>query len=298
MTKKLIVGLVVLVLIVASCASGDGLVNLTPDSIVADGPPSWSPDGNRILFTSSMVSPPDGIPTETDRGIYVMDADGRGRTQVLALPSDVPANSPSWSPDGKRIVFASRSIVTMDLDGSNRRAVFLSTSLFDISDWPSYSPDGSKIAFAASFATIEGWQIFVVDTDGSDLTCLSPKEVRDYAPAWSPDGARIAFFSERDSNLEIYVMNADGSDTTRLTNNKTDDGYPVWSPNSTKIAFISNRDGQRDIYIMNADGSSVTRLTNNSISEASLSWSPDGTKIAFSGNSDSDEPNIYVVNVP
>jgi len=131
---KLVVGLVVLMLVVASCASGDGFVNLTRNSQVADTSPSWSPGGNKIVFTSFKASRPDGIPTIADYGIYVMDADGRNRTQVLALPSDVPANSPSWSPDGKRIVYASRSIVTMDLDGSNRRAVFLSTSVFDISD--------------------------------------------------------------------------------------------------------------------------------------------------------------------
>jgi len=295
---KLVVGLVVLMLIVASCASGDGFVNLTRNSQVADTSPSWSPGGNKIVFTSFKASRPDGIPTIADYGIYVMDADGRNRTQVLALPSDVPANSPSWSPDGKRIVYASRSIVTMDLDGSNRRAVFLSTSVFDISDWPSYSPDGSKIVFALSSAATEGWQIFVVDIDGSNLTQLSAEQGDDYSPVWPPDGTKIAFYSNRDGNTEIYVMDADGSNPTRLTENSASDGSPVWSPDEAKIAFVSDRDGQPDIYIMNADGSDVTRLTNSSIYEISLSWSPDGIKIAFCGEPpDAGEPNIYVVNV-
>ena len=300
MKRKLTVGLVVLTLVVASCASGEGLVNLTPDSRVADGSPSWSPDGNKILFLSSTSSPPDGIPTITDYGIYVMDADGRNRTQVLALPSDVSARSPSWSPDGKRIVYASYpgTIITMDLDGSNPRLVVAPTAIFGDSDRPSYSPDGTKILFSSQR---EGkWQIYVVNVDGSNETRLSPEEVeREYVPAWSPDGTKIVFQSSRDGNPEIYVMNADGSNPTRLTDNRATDEFPVWSPGGKKIAFISNRDGQRDIYIMNADGSNVTRLTDNSITERTLSWAPDGTKIAFHGYPpDGSEANIYVVHVP
>ena len=300
MKRKLMLGLVILMLAATSCASGEGLVNLTRNSRVADASPSWSPDGNKIVFVSSVVSPPDGIPTITDYGICVMDADGRNRTQVLAPPSSVTAKSPSWSPNGKRIVYASNAgtIITMDSDGSNHRLVVGSTAIFGDSHWPSYSPDGTKILFSSQREA--KWQIYVVDVNGNNETRLSSEEVeREYMPAWSPNGTKIAFQSSRDGNPEIYVMNADGSNSTRLTENRANDEFPVWSPDGSKIAFISNRDGQQDIYIMNADGSNVTRLTDNSIREISLSWSPDGTKIAFCGYPpDESEPNIYVVNVP
>jgi len=299
MKSKLTVGLVVLMLVVASCASGEGLVNLTPDSRVADGSPSWSPDGSKIVFVSSTSSPPDGIPTITDYGIYVMDADGSNRTQVLAPPSGASARRPSWSPDGKRIVFAGNAgtIVTTDLDGSNAVLVVGPTAILGGSDCPSYSPDGTKILFSSQREA--KWQIYVVDVDGSNETRLSSEKVeREYMPAWSPNGTIIAFQSSRDGNPEIYVMNADGSNPTRLTEHRATDEFPVWSPDGTKIAFISNQDGQRDIYVMNADGSDVTRLTDNSITERTLSWAPDGTKIAFCGYPrDESEANIYVVNV-
>ena len=72
-----------------------------------------------------------------------------------------------------------------------------------------------------------------------------------FAPAWSPDGRRIAFASGRDGNFEIYVINADGSRQRRLTRNTGRDVGPVWSPDGRRIAFESNW----QVYVMNADGS-------------------------------------------
>ena len=65
----------------------------------------------------------------------------------------------------------------------------------------------------------------------------------DYSPAWSPDGSKIAFQSNRDGNWEIYTMNADGSNQTNISNNDFDDGSPSWSPDGSKIAFNTVRDG-------------------------------------------------------
>jgi len=92
--------------------------------------------------------------------------------------------------------------------------------------------------------------------------------------AWSPDGSKISFASDRDGNFEIDVMNADGSRQTRLTSNSGVDLLPSWSVDGSKIAFTSNRDGNSEIYVMNADGSNQTRLTNHSGSDENPSWSP------------------------
>ena len=80
------------------------------------------------------------------------------------------------------------------------------------------------------------------------------------APAWSPDGRKIAFASERDGNSEIYLMNADGSGQRSLTRNLAYDGDPAWSPDGQKITFVSNRDGRYAVYVMNADGSGQRSL--------------------------------------
>ena len=68
-----------------------------------------------------------------------------------------------------------------------------------------------------------------MNADGSGITQLTNHPELDNSPAWSPDGRRIAFHSNRDGYFEIYVMNADGSGLTRLTNNDRHDSFPSWT---------------------------------------------------------------------
>jgi Tol biopolymer transport system component len=100
-------------------------------------------------------------------------------------------------------------------------------------------------------------------------------------PAWSPDGRKLAFVSERDGNAEIYVVNADGGEQENLTRQPANDSHPRWSPDGRKLAFVSRRDGNSEIYVMNADGSGLRKLTRTPSDELDPAWSPDGRAIAF-----------------
>jgi Tol biopolymer transport system component/tRNA A-37 threonylcarbamoyl transferase component Bud32 len=171
---------------------------------------------------------------------------------------------------------------------------------------------GSKIAFYSlrddpqpTSCTTCSAEIYVMNTDGSNQTNLTRNSADDLGAAWSPDGTRIAFHSNRDGKYGIYVMNADGSGVTRLTDNPAADYAPAWSPNGTQIAFVSTRDDNQEIYVMNADGSRQTRLTTNPGSDFAPAWSPDGTRIVFTSGHDDPHPTscsntcnfqIYVMN--
>jgi Tol biopolymer transport system component len=118
---------------------------------------------------------------------------------------------------------------------------------------------------------------------------------RDGSPAWSPDGSRLAFYSERDGNAEIYVMDADGGRVQRLTTAASDEGYPAWSPDGRTITFDSDRDGNFEIYAMSADGANVRRLTNHPSRDVSATWAPDGSAIAFMSDRDG-AFDVYLMN--
>ena len=215
-------------------ADGRNQQNLTNNPSY-DSSPSWSPDGKRIAFDSNR----DG---RFNFEIYVIDTDGRNLQRLTNNPDPnghPDDRYPSWSPDGKRIVFSARR------EGHvvhNR----------DIT-----------------------YEIYVMDADGGNEQRLTDNRNNDWYPAWSPDGKRIAFSADRKGNLgnfNIYVMDADGGNPQNLTNNRAWNWSPSWSPDSQRIVFNSNRDGKSEIYVMDADGGNQQRLTNNRHSDSSPAW--------------------------
>ncbi len=268
-----------------------------------DHSPLWSPDGKRIAFVSERdghVHPIRGFPTDE---IYVMDANGGNQQNLTNDPHD--DSSPSWSPDGKHIVFDTdrnndkghnREIYVMNADGTNQRRL---TNNRTEDEEPAWSPDGERIAFSARR---EGhvvhnlditYEIYVMDADGENEQRLTENRNNDWDPVWSPDGKRIAFMADRKGNgenFDIYVMDADGGNQQKLTNHRGYDGSPSWSPNSEQIAFSSNRDGNTEIYVMDADGGNLQNLTNNPGSDFGPAWSnspfsvaPEGKKFTIWG---------------
>ena len=236
-------------------ADGSRKRNLTRDR-ANDDLPTWSPDGRRIAFLHGRGR---------GRGqLYVVNADGSGLRNLGRIAGPALFYShPVWSPDGRTIYFG-RYLISTDGSGA-RKLPYIPL----IAVW---SPDGRQIAFVGNRATgLPGpgarfkadSEIYVMNADGSGTRRLTHNLGYDGAPAWSPDGRKIAFQSKRrvGGNSEVYVMNADGSGKRNLTRNPAQDGSPSWSPDGRRIAFVSNRDGRRlEAHVMNADGSGQRSL--------------------------------------
>lgn len=138
-------------------------------------------------------------------------------------------------------------------------------------------------------------EIYLMNTDGSDLQNLTNHPASDLCPALSPKGDKIAFLSDRDGNWEIYLMNIDGTNVRRLTTTAVSKEHPSWSPDGTKIYFIQDYSSRTEIWVMNSDGSNPQRLTNNSARDERPFLSLDGSKIVFMSTRDGNY-EIYIMN--
>jgi len=229
----------------------------------------WSPDGQRIVYTSY-----DGGVTETY--IAVINADGSGMT-IIDQINGSDEGFPDWSPDGSQIAFTSRrdgnnEIYLMNADGSNP---VRQTDQPGDDFAPSWSPDGTQIVFVSDRDQSPGiYDLYIMHADGSGVTRLTDDTAIDYSPDWSPDGRMIIFRSDQDGESDIYGINVDGSGRTNLTNNLGYNWAPQWSPDGTLIAFQTNRDGNWEIYLMTADGSNPVNLTDDPADDQMPYWRP------------------------
>ncbi|MBI4325768.1 MAG: PD40 domain-containing protein [Chloroflexi bacterium] len=170
------------------------------------------------------------------------------------------------TPTGKIVHISSGGLSIFDLvTGTDR----LLTSLGGIN--PKLSIEGTKVAFAIVGGKKSNTGLYVINSDGTGLTRLTTFGLH---PAWSPDGAKIAF-----ANNGIWVVDANGGAATRLTDHGA---WPAFSPDGAQIAFCSTKNsGDYDLWIMNADGTNTEALLSQAGADIDLSWSP-SSKLVFS----------------
>lgn len=250
---------------------GTGVTRLTNRSSV-DDEPSFSSDGARILFTSNRFN--------SRQEIYVMDADGSPVTRLTNIAGG--NRTAVFSPDGTRITFVStrddgkRSVYVMDADGTDQTRLTFAQGFSGTADNPTFNHTGTRIAFESDRGSVgqANQDIFTISPNGADELRLTTAVGKDSDPAYSRDGTRIVFVSERNGNREIYIMNHDGSNQTRLTANPAIDRQPAFTPDGNFIVFTSNRNGDDELFLMNLDGTGVTSVTNTLNENAFPSLAP------------------------
>jgi len=144
------------------------------------------------------------------------------------------------------------------------------------------SGDAAIIAYGARDADGRQ-QIFIVKPDGTGKKRLTEEGKQNFFPAWSPNGRKLAFASDRSSTLQIWTMNVDGSRPRQLTT-EGENIVPTWSPDGKRLAFGSKRTGHFEIWAMDSDGKNQKQLTSTdaAVWNNAAAWSPDGRRIAFS----------------
>lgn len=145
---------------------------------------------------------------------------------------------------------------------------------------------GSAPEPVGQLAFVRDGQIHLINTDGTGLVPLTQPETggSNANPAWSPDGQRLAFASDRDGEWNIYVMNADGSGLVRLTSGGYND-EPAWSPDGKTIAFTRLQDGSAGIFAVNAEGGTDLRVVVNRPGyDAMPAWLPGGLQLTFTSD--------------
>jgi len=248
--------------------------------------PSWSPDGERIIFSSDRDGP---------FQIYSMDSARGADVRKLTDVEGVHFFYPFYSPDGERIVLMSfesedkAAIWMMNADGSGLKRM---TSENSYNADPHWSPDGRRIVFSSKRDGDE--EIYIMRADGSNARRLTDRPGKDATPVISPDGTKIVYASKRGPYHDLWLMDIDGSNARALTKNRDQTLYPCWSPDGNLICYYSVHRLGRDVapqlkfmselHTVNVETGEITRLTKTGRFKYHPTYSPDGSRIAFTWN--------------
>jgi Tol biopolymer transport system component len=243
------------------------------------GPPAFSPDGAKLVFTRS------------GRGhdaLWTVDV-AKGTERRLTPAGKGEYDHGAYSPSGRRIAFGHAQgpmkhndlRVTLDVmstDGSHARRLADLGYTGDVGR-VAWSPDGKRIVYEVGKRS--GHALFVVSSRGGRSHRIGPWRKAEFNTLdWSPDGSRLLIqLTPLDASFggDYSTVRPDGTGMRRLTHfgAKAQTGAAGWSPDGTSIVFANaGVGGNDDIYVMRSDGSGVTPVTRAQTWESAPAWGP------------------------
>lgn len=217
--------------------------------------------------------------TPTRYTLEVSDQDGYNPRPLLS--STDPIMSPSWSPNGKQIVYVSfenrrASIYIEDVATGARRLV---SQYKGINGAPAWSPDGRKLALVLSKDGSPN--IYVLDINSHQLTQLTRDWSINTEPTWSPNGRTIAFTSNRGGGPQIYEINLASKAISRVSYDGDYNARASFTSDGSHIAMLHREGGVYNIGMLDLDGGSFHVLTNSGVDHESPSVAPNGTMVLY-----------------
>lgn len=232
-----------------------------------------------------------------------LDSTGSRRLELNTLSSDYRPQEASvlesagtnvgaarWTADSRDLVFSISvnnplPLYRVHADGGKPTAMaWVGPGAYS----PIVAATGGRLVFGRDSRDTNIWRVRLDESGTRSLGVdqLASSSFREVFPQYSPDGQRLAFFSNRGGSVQIWTSAADGSRAVQLTSldPKATTGSPRWSPDGQRIAFDSNANGGYQIYLINADGGQPRALTSGPTSNFIPAWSPDGRWIYFSSN--------------
>ncbi len=251
-------------------AAGSGLTLLTPSlnnpaNLLEGGQhPAYNPAGTLIAFASRRAVSGN---TGASLALYTLNATTGDSAGVVKITDDTTLGSdsqPSWSPDGTRILYCSTRgtgiphIRVANSDGSGGIADVVNDG--NDNQWPSYNPVNTDqiVLQSNKDAVAEGdTNIFIYTVSTATYTPVAASPYADGGPAWSPDGTKIAFHSNRTGDFDIWIVEVATGALTHVTSDARSDGFPVWNADGTMLAFTRDR----ELWTCNLDGTNQKQLT-------------------------------------
>jgi dipeptidyl aminopeptidase/acylaminoacyl peptidase len=246
-----------------------------------DSLPRWSPDGGHIAYTQ-------------EGHVHVIPSGG-GPSKSLSRRW-TGAGDPHWLPDGRLLMTFDdedhQRILLTDRDGAWPRQI--SHGPGHDAD-PNPSPDSGRVAYTHyPKDDFNRSDIMRVDLEtGHAVPLTSTPGFHNRSPRWSPDGAQIAFISERTGNNEVFLVRPDGEGERQLTHLDADVGWIAWSLDGSRLAATLNREGAWEIGLIDAQTGAFHTLRARLGTHQSPQWSPDGAFLTFEYEGPTETPDIY-----